>query len=88
LLTFSGALASAQQFGTAEQATAMLDRAAAALKSDEAKALRDFNDTNNKLFHESALGLCRSCRPASAALKSFYGTMGPCALTTSLSTKQ
>jgi hypothetical protein len=51
LLTFSVALAITQQFGTAEEARAMLDRAAAALKSDEAKALRDFNDTNNKLFH-------------------------------------
>jgi hypothetical protein len=51
LLTFSVALTITQQFGTAEEARAMLDRAAAALKSDEAKALRDFNDTNNKLFH-------------------------------------
>jgi hypothetical protein len=33
----------------------ILDRAAAALKSDEAKALRDFNDTNNKLFHDRDL---------------------------------
>lgn len=33
----------------------MLDRAAAALKSDETKALRDFNDTNNKLFHDRDL---------------------------------
>jgi hypothetical protein len=36
LLTFSVALAITQQFGTAEEARAMLDRAAAALKSDEA----------------------------------------------------
>jgi cytochrome c len=55
LLTFSVALATAQQFGTAEEARAMLDRAAAALKSDEAKALRDFNDTKNKLFHDRDL---------------------------------
>ena len=33
----------------------MLDRAAAALKNDEAKALRAFNDTNNKLFHDRDL---------------------------------
>ena len=33
----------------------MLDHAVAALKSDEAKALRDFNDTKNKLFHDRDL---------------------------------
>jgi hypothetical protein len=55
LLTFGVAFAITQQFGTAEEARAMLDRAAAALKSDEAKALRDFNDTNNKLFHDRDL---------------------------------
>jgi len=55
VLTFSIALAITQQFGTAEEASAMLDRAAAALKHDEAKALRDFNDTNNKLFHDRDL---------------------------------
>jgi cytochrome c len=53
-LTFSVALAITQQFGTAEEARAMLDRAAA-LKTNEAKALRDFNDTNNKLFHDRDL---------------------------------
>jgi cytochrome c len=55
LLTFTVALAITQQFGTAEEARAMLDRAAAALKSDEAKALRDFNDTKNKLYHDRDL---------------------------------
>jgi hypothetical protein len=55
LLTFSVALAITQQFGTTEEARAMLDRVAAALKGDEAKALRDFNDTNNKLFHDRDL---------------------------------
>jgi hypothetical protein len=54
-LTFSVALAITQQFGTAEEARAMLDRAIAALRSDEAKALRDFNDGNNKLFHDRDL---------------------------------
>jgi hypothetical protein len=39
LLTFSVASAAAPQFGTAEEARAMLDHAVAALKSDEAKAL-------------------------------------------------
>ena len=33
----------------------MLDRAAAALKTDETKALRDFNDTKNKLYHDRDL---------------------------------
>jgi hypothetical protein len=55
LLTCSGAWAVTQQFGTAEEARTMLDRAAAALKNDEAKALRAFNDTNNKLFHDRDL---------------------------------
>jgi cytochrome c len=55
LLTCSVAFAITQQFGTAEEARAMLDRAVAGLKSDEAKALRDFNDTNNKLFHDRDL---------------------------------
>jgi cytochrome c len=55
LLTFNVALAIPQQFGTAEEARAMLDRAISALKSDEAKALRDFNDTKNKLFHDRDL---------------------------------
>ena len=54
-LTFSVAAAVTQQFGTAEEARAMLDRATAALKSDETKALRDFNDTKNKLFHDRDL---------------------------------
>ena len=54
-LTFSVASAVTQQFGTAEEARAMLDRAAAALKGDAAKALRDFNDTKNKLFHDRDL---------------------------------
>ncbi|MGC2075050.1 MAG: chemotaxis protein [Xanthobacteraceae bacterium] len=54
-LTFGVASAVTQQFGTAEEARAMLDRAAAALKSDETKALRDFNDTKNKLYHDRDL---------------------------------
>jgi cytochrome c len=55
LLTFNVAPAVTQQFGTAEEARAMLDRAAAALKSYETKALRDFNDTHNKLYHDRDL---------------------------------
>jgi cytochrome c len=33
----------------------MLDRAVAALRSDETKALSEFNDTNNKEFHDRDL---------------------------------
>jgi cytochrome c len=55
LQTCGVALAVTQQFGTAEEARAMLDRAVDGLKSDEAKALRDFNDTKNNLFHDRDL---------------------------------
>jgi len=48
-------LVSAEQFGTAEEARAMLDRAIAALKSDEATALRAISDTKNKQFHDRDL---------------------------------
>jgi len=34
----------------------MLDRAVAALKSDEPKALREFNDADNKQCHQSSQG--------------------------------
>jgi len=44
-----------QQLGTVEQARAMLDRAIGALKSNEAAALSEFNDPNNKQFHEGDL---------------------------------
>jgi hypothetical protein len=53
MLTVTSAIA--QSFGTAEEARAMLDRAVAALKSDEAKALREFNDADNKEFHDRDL---------------------------------
>ena len=48
-------LASAQQSGTAVEAKAMLERAVAALKSNEAAALAEFNDKNNKQFHDRDL---------------------------------
>jgi len=48
-------LVSAQQFGTAQEARAMLDRAIAALKSNEAAALSEFNDQDNKQFHDHDL---------------------------------
>ena len=53
MLTAASAIA--QSFGSAEEARAMLDRAVAALKSDEAKALREFNDADNKEFHDRDL---------------------------------
>jgi hypothetical protein len=45
----------AQQFGTAEEAKAMLTRAMIALKSNEAVALREFNDPSNKQFRDRDL---------------------------------
>lgn len=52
---WSAALVGAQQFGTADEARAMLDRAIVALKSNEATALSKFNDPNNKQFHDRDL---------------------------------
>ena len=54
-LMSTAASAIAQSFGSAEEARAMLDRAVVALKSDEAKALREFNDAENKEFHDRDL---------------------------------
>jgi hypothetical protein len=54
-LILSVAPVSGQQLGTVEQARAMLDRAIGALKSNEAAALSEFNDPNNKQFHERDL---------------------------------
>jgi hypothetical protein len=55
VLLWNVASAGAQQFGTAEQAKAMLDRAVSALKSNESAALSEFNDPNNKQFHDRDL---------------------------------
>jgi cytochrome c len=55
MLLWTVASVSAQQLGTAEQARAMLDRAISTLKSNEATALSEFNDPNNKQFHERDL---------------------------------
>jgi cytochrome c len=55
VLLWSAASVSAQQFGTAEEARAMLDRAIAALKSNETTALNEFNDPSNKQFHDHDL---------------------------------
>jgi hypothetical protein len=54
-IMLTAASAIAQSFGSAEEARAMLDRAVVALKSDEAKALREFNDADNKEFHDRDL---------------------------------
>ena len=45
----------AEQFGTAEEARAMLDRAIAALNVNQAKALSEFNNTKNTQFHDRDL---------------------------------
>jgi hypothetical protein len=54
-LSLSAELASARQFGTAVEAKAMLERAAAALKANEAAALTEFNDKHDKHFHDRDL---------------------------------
>jgi cytochrome c len=54
-IMLTAASAIAQSFGSAEEARAMLDRAVVALKSDEAKALREFNDADNKEFYDRDL---------------------------------
>jgi len=55
VLGCSTKLVFAQQLATAEEARAMLDRAIAALKSNEHTALSEFNDQNNKQFHDRDL---------------------------------
>ena len=55
VLVWSAAMANAQQTGTAAEAKAMLDRAVSTLKANEAAALREFNDKNNKQFHDRDL---------------------------------
>lgn len=47
--------AHAEQFGTAEEARAMLDRAVAALNANQTKALSEFNNTRNTQFHDRDL---------------------------------
>ncbi len=54
-LLWSAGFAGAQQSGTAAEAKAMLERAVAALKVGEAKALTEFNDKTNKQFHDRDL---------------------------------
>jgi hypothetical protein len=55
LALLSGA-SSAQQSGTAAEARAMFDRAVAALKTEfKTTALSEFNDKNNKQYHDRDL---------------------------------
>jgi hypothetical protein len=55
VLFWSGALLGAEQLGTADEARAMLERAVAALKDNEADALKAFNDEKNKQFRDRDL---------------------------------
>jgi hypothetical protein len=55
VLLWSAVAVGAQQFGTADEARAMLDRAVSALKSNQATALSQFNDPGNKQFREHDL---------------------------------
>jgi len=55
VLLWSVVLAAAQQFGTAAEAQAMLDRAVAAVKANEATALGEFNDKSNTQYHDHDL---------------------------------
>jgi nitrate reductase alpha subunit len=59
VLVWSTTLVIAQQLGTAKEARTMLDRAIAALKSNEVTALSAFNDQNNKQFHDRDLYVFR-----------------------------
>lgn len=55
VLPCSEGLLAAEPLGTAGEARAMLDRAAAALKADQAKALAAFNDASSKDFRDRDL---------------------------------
>jgi hypothetical protein len=54
-LLMDGAALGADQFASAEEARAMLDRAVTALKTNEAAALKAFNDEKNKSFRDRDL---------------------------------
>jgi Single Cache domain 2 len=55
VLLAAATLAAAQQFGTADEAKAMLERAVTELKAGEAAALAKFNDKDNKQFRDRDL---------------------------------
>jgi hypothetical protein len=59
-LLFSGLIKTghADEFGTAEEAKAMLNRVVAALKDDKRKALEDFNDGNGGFKDRDLYVLC------------------------------
>ena len=59
-LFFSGLIKTTQgaEFGTAEEAKAMLNRVVAALKDDKRKALEDFNDGNGGFKDRDLYVLC------------------------------
>ena len=54
-LLWDAPFASAQQFGTATEARAMLDRAITELKANEAAAIAKFNDKENKQYRDRDL---------------------------------
>jgi cytochrome c len=54
-ILFSVGSASSQQSGTPAEAKAMFDRAVVAVKANKAAALSEFNDKNNKQFHDRDL---------------------------------
>lgn len=55
VIALSGYAFAAEQFASPEEGKAMLDRAIAALKSNEAAALKQFNDEKNKQFRDRDL---------------------------------
>jgi cytochrome c len=55
VLLWCSGLSIAQQSGTSAEAKAMFDRAVIALKANKAAALSEFNDKNNKQFHDRDL---------------------------------
>ena len=55
MLMWSGGLLAVEQFGTADEAKAMLNRAAEAMKTDRVAALKAFNDDKNKQFRDRDL---------------------------------
>ncbi len=54
-LLWASAAFGAEQLASADDAKAMFDRAIAALKADEASALKQFNDEKNKQFRDRDL---------------------------------
>jgi hypothetical protein len=65
LVLFTAASAPAAQFGTVEEAKAMLDRAVAAVKEDKAKALDMFNKRARAALR-TAIFMCSAPTPRTA----------------------